>query len=74
VGGSIHMPLGRLGNGRSLTIDAPEQTVAVACAAGARAAFAASLLRRGGWSRVVRIADGGVAGLSVHGIELVEGP
>ena len=74
VGGSIHMPLGRLGNGRSLGIDAPEQTVAVACAAGARAAFAASLLRRGGWSRVVRIADGGVGGLPAHGIELVAGP
>jgi hydroxyacylglutathione hydrolase len=68
---SIHLPLGRLGNGRELDVSAPSGTVAVACAAGARAAFAASLLRRGGWSEVIRVAGGGVAGLAEYGIPLV---
>ncbi len=71
VGGSIHLPLARLGNGTAVDLGAPAQTVAVACAAGARAAFAASLLRRGGWSDVVRVSGGGIGGLSQHGIELV---
>jgi hydroxyacylglutathione hydrolase len=73
VDGSIHLPLGRLGNGRDLDVTAPGCTVAVACAAGARAAFAASLLRRGGWDDVVRVAGGGVGGLSAHGIPLIGG-
>ncbi|MGO9762961.1 MAG: MBL fold metallo-hydrolase [Solirubrobacteraceae bacterium] len=73
VDGSIHLPLGRLGNGRDLDVPAPSATVAVACAAGARAAFAASLLRRGGWQDVVRIGGGGISGLSAHGIALVGG-
>ncbi len=70
VPGSIHMPLGRLGDGRHLDVSDPQGTVAVACAAGARAAFAASLLRRGGWEHVVRVADGGVGNLPALGIAL----
>jgi hydroxyacylglutathione hydrolase len=73
VEGSIHLPLGLLGDGRALDVPAPNGTVAVACAAGVRAAFAASLLRRGGWSDVVRIADGGVGSLPTYGIALVDG-
>jgi rhodanese-related sulfurtransferase len=73
VDDSIHLPLGRLGNGRDLDVPAPAGTIAVACAAGLRAAFAASLLRRGGWSEVVRIAGGGVGGLPAHGVSLIGG-
>jgi hypothetical protein len=39
-----------------------------------RAAFAASLLRRGGWSEVIRVAGGGVMGLPDYGIQLVGEP
>jgi rhodanese-related sulfurtransferase len=46
---------------------------AVACAAGARAAFAASLLRRAGRRDVVRVAGGGVPDLPGRGIELAHG-
>jgi hydroxyacylglutathione hydrolase len=73
VEGSIHLPLGRLGNGRELDVEQPRGTIAVACAAGARAAFAASLLRRGGWRDVVRVAGGGVGGLSAYDIPLIGG-
>ena len=41
----------------------------MACAAGARAAFAASLLRRAGRPDVVRVAGGGIPDLR-RGIEL----
>jgi rhodanese-related sulfurtransferase len=73
VSGSIHLPLGRLGNGRDLHVATPAGTIAVACAAGARAAFAASLLRRGGWGGVIRVAGGGVGGLPAYGIPLIGG-
>lgn len=73
VQGSTHLPLIRLGSGRALDTPAGAGTIAVACAGGARAAFAASLLRRGGWREVVRVADGGVGGLADHGIALVTG-
>jgi len=73
VEGSIHLPLGRLGNGRELDVEPPRGTIAVACAAGARAAFAASLLRRGGWRDVVRVAGGGVGGLLAYDIPLIGG-
>jgi hydroxyacylglutathione hydrolase len=74
VAGSTHLPLGRLGNGRELQAPAGEGPIAVACAAGARAAFAASLLRRGGWSDVVRVSGGGVGNLAAHGIPLIGEP
>jgi hydroxyacylglutathione hydrolase len=73
VEGSIHLPLGRLGSGRGLDVDPPRGTIAVACAAGARAAFAASLLRRRGWRDVVRVAGGGVGGLPAYDIPLIGG-
>ena len=71
VPGSHHLPLyrmadlGQLPNGR--------RTTAVACMAGARAAFAASLLRRAGRRDVVRIDGGGVPDLDPLGISLTPG-
>jgi hydroxyacylglutathione hydrolase len=73
VEGSIHLPLIELGSGRDLPAPQGPGPIAVACAAGARAAFAASLLRRGGWHEVVRVSDGGVGGLADLGISLVGG-
>lgn len=73
VAGSRHVPLNRL---RELEADPPApdgRTIAVACAAGARAAFAASLLRRAGRERVVRVAGGGIGDLGARGIELTLG-
>ena len=46
--------------------------VAVACSAGNRAGLAASVLRRAGIDRVVHVADGGVADLHHHRIELTK--
>jgi glyoxylase-like metal-dependent hydrolase (beta-lactamase superfamily II)/rhodanese-related sulfurtransferase len=73
VRGSVHMPLARLGSGRDLDATAPAGTVAVACAGGGRAAFAASLLRRRGWSEVVRVSGGGIGNLPDYGVSLVGG-
>lgn len=46
--------------------------LAIACSAGNRSSIAASLLRRDGVDDVVHVADGGVADLAGHGIELVQ--
>ncbi len=46
--------------------------LAVACSAGNRAGLAASVLRRAGIEPVVHVADGGVADLAGHGIQLIE--
>jgi hydroxyacylglutathione hydrolase len=73
VSGSHHFPLHRLRDGRSVELPDRGLTTAVACAAGIRAAFAASLLRRAGRSDVVRVAGGGVPDLDGHGIELAVG-
>ncbi len=70
VPGSVHMPL------RSFRADGPLElpdsplVTAVACAAGVRAAFAASLLRRAGRHPVVRVAGGGIPDLDRLGIDL----
>ena len=73
VEGSHHVPLHRLRDIESVEIPTRGRTTAVACAAGGRAAFAASLLRRAGHSDVVRIAGGGVPDLPARGIELTVG-
>jgi hydroxyacylglutathione hydrolase len=73
VEGSHHVPLNRLRQVGSVPTAAPGRTTAVACAAGVRAAFAASLLRRAGRHDVVRVAGGGVPDLSSRGIELALG-
>ena len=73
VVGSHHVPLHRLGDGRSVGLPENGHVTAVACAAGIRAAFAASLLRRAGRRNVVRVAGGGVPDLDRLGIELTPG-
>lgn len=73
VAGSHHVPLHRLRDGRSVGLPENGHVTAVACAAGLRAAFAASLLRRAGRRDVVRVAGGGVPDLDRLGIELTPG-
>lgn len=73
IAGSYHFPLSRLRDLDSLAIGHDGRTTAVSCAAGARAAFAASLLRRAGHHDVVRVANGGVPDLGAHGLTLVGG-
>jgi hydroxyacylglutathione hydrolase len=70
VAGSHHVPLNRLRDVESIVIPQRGRTTAVACAAGMRAAFAASLLRRAGRSDVVRVAGGGIGDLGAHGLRL----
>jgi hydroxyacylglutathione hydrolase len=73
IAGSHHVPLNRLRDVSSVPLGRPGCTTAVACAAGVRAAFAASLLRRAGRHEVVRVAGGGIPDLSDRGIELALG-
>jgi hydroxyacylglutathione hydrolase len=73
VAGSHHVPLHRLRDVSSVPVARDGRTTAVACAAGIRAAFAASLLRRAGRRDVVRVAGGGIGDLDDHGIELALG-
>jgi hydroxyacylglutathione hydrolase len=73
VAGSHHVPLHRLRDVAAMPVAADGRTTAVACAAGARAAFAASLMRRAGRREVVRIAGGGIGDLRRHGIALALG-
>ena len=73
IAGSHHVPLNRLRDVSSVPVSKPGRTTAVACAAGVRAAFAASLLRRAGRHEVVRVAGGGIPDLSARGIELALG-
>lgn len=74
VAGSVHMPLQRFRVGQRVVLPETALTTAVACAAGARAAFAASLLRRAGRADVVRVGGGGVPDLAELGIGLERGP
>jgi glyoxylase-like metal-dependent hydrolase (beta-lactamase superfamily II)/rhodanese-related sulfurtransferase len=70
IAGSTSLPLARLADGRSLSLD-PRRPVAVVCARGPRAAIAASVLRRGGLTAVARLAGGGVPDLPAVGVGLV---
>lgn len=74
VPGSFNVPLHRLRDVVSAGLPDRSRTTAVACAAGMRAAFAASLLRRAGHHDVVRLSGGGVPGLGARGLELDIGP
>jgi hydroxyacylglutathione hydrolase len=74
VPGSHHVPLHRMRDVSSVPTAGGGRATAVACAAGARAAFAASLLRRAGHSDVVRVTGGGVPDLLSRGLELEPGP
>jgi hydroxyacylglutathione hydrolase len=73
VPGSHHVPLRRLREVSSVQIPERGRTTAVVCAAGIRAAFAASVFRRAGRRDVVRVAGGGVGDLSARGIPLALG-
>ncbi len=73
VPGSVHLPLVRLPEITSVPRAGEGRVTAVACAAGARAAFAASLLRRVGHDDVVRVAGGGIGDLPSCGIALEVG-
>ncbi|HLL91718.1 MAG TPA: rhodanese-like domain-containing protein, partial [Solirubrobacteraceae bacterium] len=52
----------------------PTKPIAVICAGGARAATAASLLKRHGASDVIHVVDGGVADLAEQGMTLESEP
>ena len=69
VGGSLHLPLDRLLDGRQAALPAGPP-VAVACARGPRGALAASVLRRAGERRVTRLI-GGIGDLAALGVPLV---
>jgi glyoxylase-like metal-dependent hydrolase (beta-lactamase superfamily II)/rhodanese-related sulfurtransferase len=69
VAGSLHLPLHRL---RTHAAGLPRVPLAVACAAGPRAAAAASALRWIGHD-AVRVAGGGVGDLERLGVPLVRG-
>lgn len=73
VRGSLHLPLVLLPEIATLPRADAGRVTAVVCAAGARAAFAASLLRRAGHADVVRVAGGGIPDLPGCGIELAVG-
>ena len=73
VPGSHHIPLHGFHVGRPVDLPNRGHTTAVACTAGIRAAFAASLLRRAGRPDVVRVAGGGIDDLEAHGIALAVG-
>jgi hydroxyacylglutathione hydrolase len=74
VAGAYHLPLHQLADGRSARLPEGQGTLAVACAAGLRAAIAASLLRRRDGERdIVRLSGGGVRDLCAHGVALVSG-
>ena len=73
IAGSHHVPLNRLRDVESIVLPQPGRTTAVACAAGVRAAFAASLLRRAGRIDVVRVSGGGIPDLGAFGLELAVG-
>jgi hydroxyacylglutathione hydrolase len=74
VPGSIFVPYQQLREGSLEQVRASVNgtPVAVVCSAGNRAALAASVLRRAGISHVVHVADGGVADLQDHDIDLIE--
>lgn len=70
VPGSVSLPLHRLA-AEGASLRPGRRPIAVACAGGTRAAFAASVLRRElPGADVVRVADGGIAGLAGRGITL----
>jgi len=70
VEGSLHTPYHDLRDGLPKEIREADRPLAVACSAGNRSSLAASLLERAGMTDVLHVADGGVADLAGHGIEL----
>ena len=72
VEGSVHVPYHELRDGPPAGLQPDARPVAVACSAGNRSSLAVSLLRRAGIDNLVHVADGGVADLSEHGVELIK--
>jgi hydroxyacylglutathione hydrolase len=73
VPGSHSVPLHRLTAPDTSAPNGTDGPLAVVCAGGARAAFAASVIRRSERAEVIRVAGGGVGDLPTHGIALVAG-
>jgi hydroxyacylglutathione hydrolase len=73
VAGSRSVPLHRLADPDALASSRTSGSLAVACAGGMRAAFAASVIRRWGHAEVMRVAGGGVGDLPRHGVALTRG-
>jgi hydroxyacylglutathione hydrolase len=73
VPGSLSLPLAKLGQAPAAELAVNDGPVVVACAAGGRAAFAASQIRRLTNSDVYRVAGGGIADLAGHGVTLESG-
>jgi hydroxyacylglutathione hydrolase len=73
VQGSHSLPLHRLKDPDAIALNGMSGAVAVACAGGMRAAFAASVIRSRTQSEVIRIAGGGVGHLPGHEVRLVAG-
>lgn len=71
VEGAIHVPYQQLRDGVPEDIGRADTRLAVACSGGIRSTIAASMLMRAGVRNIEHVADGGVPGLSDHGIELV---
>jgi hydroxyacylglutathione hydrolase len=69
VQGSYSLPLHRLGDPDAIVPDGTGP-LAVVCAGGMRAAFAASIIRRRARSEVIRVTGGGVGHLPSHQIPL----
>jgi hydroxyacylglutathione hydrolase len=67
------LPLHRLKNPDAIALNGNTGPVAVACAGGMRAAFAASVIRGRTQSEVIRVAGGGVGTLAAHGVTLTSG-
>jgi hydroxyacylglutathione hydrolase len=71
--GSRSVPLHRLADPDAIAPSRTTGSLAVACVGGARAAFAASVIRRSGHAEVIRVAGGGVGDLPRHGVALTQG-
>jgi glyoxylase-like metal-dependent hydrolase (beta-lactamase superfamily II)/rhodanese-related sulfurtransferase len=73
VDGSYSLPLNRLHGPDAIVLEGVSGSLAVACAGGMRAAFAASVIRRRVHSEVIRVAGGGIGHLPSHEIPLASG-
>jgi hydroxyacylglutathione hydrolase len=73
VPGSHSVPLHRLTAPDASAPNGGGEPLAVVCAGGARAAFAASVIRRSEQAEVIRVVGGGVGDLPIHGFTLVAG-
>jgi glyoxylase-like metal-dependent hydrolase (beta-lactamase superfamily II)/rhodanese-related sulfurtransferase len=74
VPGSAFVPYHELRDGLPEALrERRGRPLAVVCSAGNRSSLAVSLLRRQGVDGVIHVADGGVADLAAHGVELVPG-